>query len=43
MNETVLVDTGFWIALFDPREEDVGDKEDLLRVTDCDSSLAYGV
>ena len=33
MNETVLVDTGFWIALFDPREKQhaqVGEKEEWL-------------
>jgi predicted nucleic acid-binding protein len=33
VNETVLADTGYWIALFDPREErhaDVADTADLI-------------
>lgn len=31
MNETVLVDTGFWIALFDPRDKD---KENAIQKAD---------
>ena len=35
MSDTALVDTGFWIALFDPREAQhqvAGDNEDLLEL-----------
>lgn len=35
MSDTALVDTGFWIALFDPRDEhheSAGEREDLLEL-----------
>ena len=34
MNETVLVDTGFWIALFDPRAEDHDRANDIAELID---------